>query len=136
MNGPDFGPPMFSLVQQFIRFTGVGFVSAIGHYGALIMLVQGFGAEPVRSSVVGALVGAWINYALNYRYTFKSTERHRTSVGKFAVVATVGLLLNTFFMWLGVDILQAHYLLSQIVTTGLILLWSFGANRFWTFRSP
>lgn len=131
----ELGQPMSSLLQQFIRFTGVGFVSAIGHYGALILLVQGFGAEPVRSSIAGALVGAWINYSLNYRYTFNSTERHRTSVGKFAVVATVGLLLNTFFMWLGVDVIKAHYLLSQIVTTGLILLWSFSANRYWTFRS-
>lgn len=126
---------MLDLLRQFTRFTGVGFVSAIGHYGLLVALVQGAGVEPVRASVAGALLGAWINYTLNYRYTFRSSKRHRDSVGKFAVVATVGLLLNTFFMWLGVDVLHAHYLLSQIATTGLVLLWSFGANRQWTFRA-
>lgn len=126
---------MLSLLQQFARFTGVGFISAIGHYGTLIGLVQGFSADPVRASVLGALVGAWINYSMNYRFTFKSTQRHRESIAKFAVVATVGLVLNTLFMWLGVDVLRAHYLPSQIVTTGLVLLWSFSANRFWTFRS-
>ena len=125
--------PLLRLLRQFIRFTGVGFVSAIGHYGLLIALVQGLGVEPVRASVAGALLGAWINYALNYRYTFRSNKRHRESVTKFAIVATVGLLLNTFFMWLGVDVLRVHYLLSQVITTGLVLLWSFGANRYWTF---
>jgi len=124
---------LLRLLRQFIRFTGVGFVSAIGHYGLLIALVQGLGVEPVRASVAGALLGAWINYALNYRYTFRSNKRHRESVTKFAIVATVGLLLNTFFMWLGVDVLRVHYLLSQVITTGLVLLWSFGANRYWTF---
>lgn len=125
---------MLQLLHQFARFSGVGFVSAIGHYGLLIALVQGAGTEPVRASVAGALLGAWINYALNYRYTFRSTQRHRQSVARFAVVAAFGLVLNTFFMWLGVDLMHLHYLLSQVLTTGLVLLWSFAANRYWTFR--
>ncbi|TRZ93067.1 MAG: GtrA family protein [Rhodocyclaceae bacterium] len=126
---------MLELLRQFTRFTGVGFISAAGHYGLLITLVQGMGVEPVRASVAGALLGAWINYVMNYRYTFRSRQRHRESVAKFAVVAAVGLLLNTFFMWLGVDVLNAYYLLSQVVTTVLVLFWSFGANRYWTFRA-
>lgn len=125
---------MLELLQQFSRFTSVGFVSALGHYGLLIALVQGAGMEPVRASAAGALLGALINYALNYRYTFRSNKRHRESVIKFASVAMVGLLLNTFFMWLGVAVLHAHYLLSQVLTTALVLLWSFSANRYWTFR--
>lgn len=125
---------MLELLRQFTRYTSVGFVSAIGHYGLLIALVQGLSVEPVRASVAGALLGAWINYALNYRYTFRSNRRHREGVSKFAVVATVGLLLNTVCMWLGVDVMRLHYLLAQVLTTGLVLLWSFGANRYWTFR--
>ena len=31
---------LIALMRQFIKFTGVGFVSAIGHYGLLIALVQ------------------------------------------------------------------------------------------------
>ena len=26
------------------------------------------------------------------------------------------------------------YIPAQVLTTGVVLLWSFGANRFWTFR--
>lgn len=125
---------MMDLVRQFSRFTGVGFVSAIGHYGLLITLVQGFGVAPVPASAAGALLGAVINYALNYRFTFRSSKRHRDAILKFAVVASVGLLLNTFFMWVGVELIGMHYLLSQIITTGLVLIWSFIGNRFWTFH--
>lgn len=126
---------VIALMRQFVKFTGVGFVSAIGHYGLLIALVQIAAVPAVPASAAGALLGAWINYSLNYRYTFRSTRQHRESVLRFAVVAAVGLVLNTLFMWVGVELIGAHYLLSQVVTTGLVLIWSFASNRYWTFHS-
>jgi len=124
---------MAELVRQFIRFTGAGLTSAIGHYGLLIFLTQVAHVDAVVASAAGATLGACINYAINYRFTFRSTKQHRESVTKFALVASVGLVLNTFFMWIGVHLLDANYLLSQIVTTGLVLIWSFIGNRYWTF---
>jgi putative flippase GtrA len=126
---------MVALLRQFVKFTGVGFVSAIGHYGLLIALVQIAGVSAVPASAAGALLGAWINYTLNYHFTFRSSKRHREAALKFAAVASVGLVLNTVFMWIGVELLAAHYLLSQVVTTGLVLIWSFAGNRYWTFQS-
>ncbi|QAU33274.1 GtrA family protein [Janthinobacterium sp. 17J80-10] len=125
---------MADLFRQFVRFFGVGCVSAIGHYGLLILLVQAAGMAAVPASAAGALLGAWINYSLNYRFTFRSNKRHAESVTKFAIVAAIGLLLNTLFMWIGVDWLGLHYLAAQIVTTALVMVWSFVANRFWTFH--
>ena len=122
-------------MRRFAKFTGVGFVSAIGHFGLLIALVQIAAIPVVPASVAGALLGAWINYSLNYRYTFRSTSRHRKSVLRFAEVAAVGLVLNTLFMWVGVELIRAHYLLSQVVTTGLVLMWNFAGNHYWTFHS-
>jgi putative flippase GtrA len=54
---------------------------------------------------------------------------------RFALVAAAGLVLNTLSMWVGVELIGAHYLLSQFVTTGLVLIWSFPGNRCWTFHS-
>ena len=118
-----------NLVQQFTRFSGVGFVTAIGHYGLLIALVKGAGVNPVTASAAGALLGAVINYSLNYHFTFGSNKRHRDAILKFGVVATIGLLLNTFFMWAGIAILGMHFMLSQILATGLVIIWSFIGDR-------
>ena len=125
---------MLELLGQFLRFTGVGFVSAVGHYGLLIAMVQGARVDAVAASAAGAILGAIINYSLNYRLTFRSSKRHRESIVKFLVVATVGLALNTWLMWIGVDLLGLHYLLAQVLTTGLVLIWSFFGNRCWTFH--
>jgi len=110
------------LLRQFFRFSGVGCVSAVAHYGLLILLVQGVRADAVTASAAGALLGAVVNYALNYRFTFRSNKAHHESFSKFAVVALVGLGLNTLLMWILVDGLGAYYLLAQVLTTGLVLM--------------
>lgn len=125
---------MAEIFRQFVRFAGVGSVSAIAHYGLLILLVQLVGVDAVLASAAGALLGAVVNYSLNYRFTFRSSKQHQESGLKFVVVAVIGLGLNTLFMWIGVNLLAAHYLLVQLITTGLVLIWSFVGNRWWTFR--
>jgi len=124
------------LLQQFILFTGVGFLSAVGHYGMLIGLVQLFDVGAVLASTAGALLGAWINYGLNRQYTFQSRASLTTAVPRFVLVAGGGVALNALFMWIGVDVLHLYYLYSQFASTGLILLWSFYLHKFWTFRHP
>jgi putative flippase GtrA len=104
-----------------------------------LRLTDRVGSDCERSgsaaSAAGALLGAWINYTLNYHFTFRSSKRHREAALKFAAIAVVGILLNTVFMWVGIELIGAHYLLSQIVTTGLVLICSFAGNRYWTFQS-
>jgi putative flippase GtrA len=125
---------MAGLLRQFIRFFGVGCVSAIGHFGLLIFLVQAGGVDAVAASTAGAVLGAVINYSLNYRFTFRSTKQHRESATKFAILVVIGWLLNALLMWIGVNKLGIDYRISQVLTTGLLMVWNFFANRFWTFR--
>jgi putative flippase GtrA len=113
----------------------MGVLSAIGHYGLLITLVQVFLIAPVPASAAGSLLGAVINYSLNYRYTFRSTARHSIAISRFSVIALTGLILNSGLMWIGVELLGIHYLVAQVITTALILIWSYCGNRYWTFHT-
>jgi putative flippase GtrA len=124
-----------ALVQRFGRFATVGMISAVGHYGLLIALVQIFEVNPVVGSIPAAILGAFINYYFNYRYTFNSRKQHRESAPRFTAVAISGVLLNTFLMWVGVSVLNAYYLVAQVASTVLVLVWSFSLNQWWTFRS-
>jgi len=126
---------MLDVFRQFVRFAGAGCVSAIGHYGLLILLVQAFDSDAVVASALGALLGGLINYSLNYRYTFRSQRPHAQSSVRFALIAVLGLALNTVLMWIGVDLLHWHYLLAQVLTTLLVMVWSFSGNRWWTFHA-
>jgi putative flippase GtrA len=75
-----------------------------------------------------------ISYLLNYRFTFRSTKQHREALSKFFVVAAVGFVLNGAIMAGLTGPAGLHYLPAQLVTTGVVLIWTFLCNRFWTFR--
>ena len=124
----------WQLISQFIRFAGVGIVGTIVHYTILIFSVQFLGISPVPASVMGFVSGGIVNYYLNYRITFRSRKRHYEAFSKFFSIALVGLLFNTALMTLFVEILNWHYLVAQIITTGLVLVWNFAGNKLWTFK--
>ena len=122
------------LGSQFAAFLVVGLFGFAAHYGTLILLAEGARLDPVLASATGFVAGGLTNYIMNYRFTFRSDKRHVQALPQFALVALVGLVLNTLFMTVLVKGLGAHYVASQIATTALLTLWHFGANRIWTFR--
>ena len=126
--------PGFSIFRQFVSFAGVGAIATAVHYAILIVLVQFYHLNPTLASGIGAVAGALISYSLNYHYTFRSNGRHAVSVAKFFIVAAVGLVLNSMSMLICIEVFGFHYLLSQVLATGLVLIWSFAVNRAWTFR--
>ena len=126
--------PPLRVFNQFIRFTAVGAVGTLFHYGVLICLVRFLELRPVLGSATGFAVGAFVNYRLNYAITFRSTRGHRAAMPRFYLVALVGLGINTAVMYLLNELLMLHYLVSQVIATGVVLVSNFAGNKLWTFK--
>jgi putative flippase GtrA len=125
-----------TLHRQFLRFAGVGALAAVAHYGTLIALVESGALDPVTATLCGFIAGAAISYGLNRRVTFRSDRPHRAALPRFLVIAGVGFVLTGALMALLNGRAGLPYLVAQVATTGLVLLWTFSANRWWTFRVP
>lgn len=125
MNGPHFG--------RFLRFAAVGAVGTVAHYALLLVLVEAAGFDPVIGSVGGFVLGALVNYGMNRTLVFASDRAHVEALPRFFAVAGMGLVINALLMRLFVHVLGIHYLLAQIVTTALLLVWHYGGNALWTF---
>lgn len=120
-------------LRQFLLFALVGGAAAVAHYGTLVALAELLAVAPVPASAAGFLVGGVVSYVLNYGHVFRSDQDHGPTAVKFVAVAAVGLGLNSAIMWSLVHGAALHYLLAQLTATGLVMLWSFAANRHWTF---
>lgn len=125
--------PSLRLRRQFSAFFGVGVVAAIVHYSALIGLVEGAAIDPVPATLVGYLAGGVVSYGMNRRLTYGSDRPHGEATWRFAAVAGVGLLLTWGVMHVLTRGLGAPYLPAQLLTTGIVLFWSFAAHKLWTF---
>ncbi|MBV8963056.1 MAG: GtrA family protein [Hyphomicrobiales bacterium] len=121
-------------VRQFLAFGGAGIAAAIFHYGTLIGLVQGEVLAPVPATLCGYVAGGLVSYVLNRRHTYRSERPHQEAVWRFAIVAGVGFLLTWAAMHLLVERWTLPYLPAQFLTTGLVLIWSFSAHKWWTFH--
>jgi putative flippase GtrA len=126
--------PLAGFVRQVSAFAGVGFTAALAHYGLLIGLVEAGGIAPVPATLAGYVGGGIVSYLLNRRHTYESDRPHEEATWRFAAVASVGFLLTGLLMHGFVDRLGAPYLPAQLVTTGIVLVWSFLAHKLWTFR--
>ena len=122
------------LARQVVAFSGVGVVAAIVHFGLLIGLVEGGIAGAVPASLVAFTAGGIVSYLLNRRLTYASDRPHAEAGWRFAIVAVVGFLLTGAIMYVLINRLGVPYLLAQVVTTGIVLSWSFLANKLWTFE--
>jgi putative flippase GtrA len=126
-------PSLNRLARQFAAFFGVGMAAAIVHYGLLVALVEGAAFEPVPATLAGYVAGGLVSYALNRKHTYASSRPHREATWRFALVAFVGFLLTWLFMQIFTGWLGAPYIPAQLVTTGIVMLWSFLAHKAWTF---
>jgi putative flippase GtrA len=126
--------PVAALTRQFAAFFGVGVVAAIVHYGLLVALVEIGGLEPVPATLAGYVGGGVVSYLLNRHLTYASDRPHAEAGWRFAVVAFVGFLLTWGFMEVFTSWWALPYLPAQLVTTGIVLFWSFLAHKLWTFK--
>ncbi|KPK39179.1 MAG: hypothetical protein AMJ69_06385 [Gammaproteobacteria bacterium SG8_47] len=122
-----------SALKQFFVFSLMGAIGTAGHYAVLIALVEALSVDPVVASTAGFVVGAIINYLLNYHVTFGSDKPHLDAFAKFGLIALVGAILNGAIMRVAHGALGAHYLVAQVVATGVVLVFNFVLNKVWTF---
>ena len=131
------GPPAAmsgaGLLRQVVAFFGVGVIAAVAHYGMLIGLVETGAMAVIPATLVGYGLGGIVSYALNRLMTFEATRSHRQAGWRFAVVAGVGFGLT----WLLMSLIHGRwglpYLAAQVLTTGVVLVWSFLAHKYWSF---
>ncbi len=120
-------------LRQVTAFFGVGVVAAITHYGTLIGLVETGLMRVIPATLLGYVLGGIVSYALNRMMTFEATRSHAQAGWRFAVVAGVGFGLTWLLMSLIHGRWGVPYLAAQVLTTGVVLVWSFLAHKYWSF---
>lgn len=123
------------LLFQFWRFLIVGGLGTAFQYAILFTLTVYGGFHPLLASTIGFVTSAVANYTANRRFTFRSDIDYLAGLQRFAIIATGGLGLNAIVMASGMDLVGMNYVASQIVASGVVLLWNFQANRMWTFSA-
>ena len=89
----------------------------------------------VPATLAGYVAGGVASYALNRSLTYRSDRPHAEAGWRFAVVAGIGFALTWGLMHMFIEILGLgrFYLAMQLVTTLIVMAWSFIAHKLFTF---
>ncbi len=127
---------------RLLRFLMVGAGGTLVDFGILTLLKSVIGLPTLPANLVSFSAGILNNFTFNRLWTYADSRgKHPLAqLGQFALVSVIGLLLNTSIVLLLETPLNAlfgaawGYLPAKVVATGVVVLWNFSANRYWTFN--
>jgi putative flippase GtrA len=124
-----------TLKRDFVRFFIVGGISTIVDWIVFYLLAFLALSHYQLALVVGFSCGAITNYSLNKTYTFKSkTKKIASQFTIFILFATGALILSIGLMYLFIDLLIIHKMISRIITTGIIFVINYFVHKNITFN--
>ncbi len=123
--------------KPFIKYCIVGVLGTSIDVGILWLLVHYGGLPVLTATSISFVVSVLNNFFLNKFWTFRSpSSNYRKLAIKFFLVSLGGLALTNACMWLLVHAIEIWYIWAKLITSGVVLMWNFLANKYWTFRSP
>ncbi len=126
---------LFRQFFPFIKYCIVGVIGTSIDLFIVYLLVEFFGFNPIVAALFGFLFAVTNNFFLNKFWTFRvASTNYRKLWIKFFLVSSTGLSITLLLMYLFWEIFGIYYLLAKLLTSGIVLIWNFLANKFWTFH--
>lgn len=118
---------MKKLIEQIMKFGVVGFLCFGIDYGLMIFLTEICGISYLVSSGISFSVSVMVNYILSLNFVFETDENNNKVVEFFIfiILSVIGLGINQVLMWICVDKMHVHYMISKIGVTGVVMVYNF-----------
>lgn len=120
--------------MKFLKFGVVGFSGVIVDFAVTYVCKEFLKIQKYVANGIGFTVAATTNYFLNRIWTFESQNPEvLVEYSKFIFVSLIGLGINTLILWMLVSKFNKHFYLSKLFAIGVVTVWNFLANLFFTF---
>lgn len=119
---------------KFLKFCVVGVSGTAIDFGLTWLCKEIFKIPKFLANAIGFVVAATNNYILNRIWTWGSTsDQVGVEYVKFFTVSLIGLGLNTLILYVFNEKIKLNFYVSKVIATGVVMLWNFFANNFFTF---
>ena len=119
---------------ELLKFSVVGASGYVVNLAVYVALLDGVGLHYLPAAVCSFVVAVSNNYFWNRQWTFRHRRGHVYHQGvRFLLVSLAALALNLLILR-GLVALGAGKIVAQAVAVVLVMPFSFGANKLWSFR--
>ena len=119
---------------QFIKFCVVGGTGVVVDFGITFLFKEKLKLNKYIANSLGFMAAASTNYLLNRWWTFRSHDPEvAQQYVQFVGISAIGLILNNIIIYLLNDKARLNFYLSKLIAIGLVTLWNFCMNYYFTF---
>ena len=119
---------------QFIKFCVVGGTGVVVDFGITFLFKEKLKLNKYIANSLGFMAAASTNYLLNRWWTFRSQDPEvAQQYVQFVGISAIGLILNNIIIYLLNDKARLNFYLSKLIAIGLVTLWNFFMNYYFTF---
>ena len=124
------------MLIQFIKFCVVGASGMAVDFGITFLGKEKLRLNKYVANSLGFISAASTNYVLNRLWTFHSRDPQvAQQYMQFIGISAIGLLINNLIIYLLNDRARVGFYLSKLIAIGVVTLWNFFMNYFFTFTS-
>lgn len=112
-------------------------LDAIGSIGEVIKQVlfklNIHSIDAAFANTIGYMAGMINSFILNKLWTFEAKGRTTHQLHRFFILNILGLIVSTLLIFVFVDLFSVSYLIVWPITIGLVMIFNFIGNKYWTF---
>lgn len=131
---------MSKLIAQFLKFAIVGGISFVVDFAVYGVMCNTFGVHYIISGIFGFVISVIVNYLLSMKFVFVSKDdlSKRSEFIIFVILSVIGLGLNSFILYICIDLIYVNWLWLQgvisiklmnlaakIVATFIVMVYNF-----------
>ena len=121
------------MLQQFIKFCVVGGSGVLVDFGVTYVCKEWIRLNKYLANSLGFAIAAPSNYLLNRLWTFHSHNNIPVEYLKFVGISVLGLGINNAVIYLLTDKLRWNFYFSKLFAIGMVTIWNFFMNYYFTF---
>lgn len=111
--------------HQFRKYVTTGLMSFCLEMSILFVLTNYLKIWHIYSNTISVVIVFWFNFLLNRYWSFKSRGRLTRQLILYGILFFINIAASNGIMYLLTDIAGVHYLVSKIVSVGMIVVWNF-----------
>jgi len=127
---------MWPLFYSAVKFAAVGLLGMGIDFFITWICKEKLQINKFIANGIGFSIAVVNNYIFNRIWTFSSKNPQVfQQFLYFLGISSIGLLLNTSFLYLFHQKLKLNFYLSKLLAIGIVFIWNFTANLLFTFSN-
>lgn len=119
-----------------LRYLFAGGLAFATNLALLFIFAHYFHLWYLTASTLSFIISVIVSFTVQKFITFRdrTTDNVHHQIAKYVAIALFNVTANVGIMYLLVDSAHVHYMIAQIVSAGIIAVWSLAVYRYLIFK--